>query len=347
MNIKEYFKLAIEEKASDLHIISGSKPVLRVNGELKIIEEYLINQEDLSNTLKELVNERIFNSFLDQKEADFSLEIFEQRFRVNLHFQKGLIGLSARLIKKIVPSTEELGLSATVSNLAKLRDGLVLFVGPTGSGKSTSLASLIESINQDRAAHIITVEDPIEYVFTNKKSIIEQREVGSDTYSFANALKHILRQDPNVIMIGEMRDLETMSIALTAAETGHLVLSNLHTNTAAETISRIVDSFPPDSRQQILLQLSSSLRAIVAQQLLPKTGGGLIAAREVLINNQAASNLIRNNNITQIQSVLQTGQREGMVEFNKNIEELLERGLISINTAANRRRNVENKATYY
>ncbi len=348
MVLRDYFKAAIDKKASDLHLVVGAKPSLRVNGKLENIDgEELLADDFLVSELKNLIEERLWQVFTEKKELDFSHEFFGKRFRVNLHFQRGQVGLTARLISELSPDPAWLGFNDIMYNLTNLRDGLILVTGPSGCGKSTTLAAMINIINKSRGAHIITIEDPIEYVFENAKSLIEQREIGSDTLNFADALKYSLRQDPNVIMVGEMRDLETMAAALTAAETGHLVLSTLHTASAPDSIARIVDSFPPHQQSQILNQLSLSLRAVITQQLMPRVDGTLIAAREILINNQAVANLIRRNQISQIMSIIQTSAKDGMVSMNKSIEQLVDRGVISFETSEIRKRDVQTQASYF
>jgi len=347
MDLKQCFQEAINQGASDLHLISGCKPVIRVDAELIDLNFDVLNNEALMVLIKELFNEKRINDFVTNREMDASLQVMDHRFRINLHYQMDRIGLAARLIKNNVPSADEIGFNDTIKNLTRLRDGLILVTGASGSGKSTTLAVMMEMINKERRSHIITVEDPIEYLFNNEKSIIEQREVGSDTLSFAEALRHILRQDPNVIMIGEMRDAETMAIALTAAETGHLVFSTLHTNSAADTVARIIDSFPSYRQDQVLSQLSLTLRAVIAQQLLPKVKGGLVAAREIMINNEAIASLIKRNQVGQIHSVIETSISEGMIDLNKAIDLLHNDGIIGEATAESRKRHLGTKATYY
>ena len=246
-----------------------------------------------------------------------------------------------------MPTPDELRFTEVLYNLTHLRDGFVLVVGPSGSGKSSTLAAMINIINNERKAHIITIEDPIEFLFKEEQSIIEQRELGVDTYSFAGALRAALRQDPNVIMVGEMRDIETVSAAITAAETGHLILSTLHTSTAPETIQRIVDFYPADKQNQILSQLASNLRAVIAQELIPTKDGDRVAAREILINTTAVANLIRRNQIEQIPSVIQTGAREDMITMNAAIDKLVAEGLVEEQMAENRKRDLETKSAYY
>ncbi|MFH0950989.1 MAG: PilT/PilU family type 4a pilus ATPase [bacterium] len=347
MDLKQYFNEAVTRKASDLHLIASNKPYLRIDGELVALSQTAINNEDLMKLTEDLVGMDRLAIFQANKEMDFSLELFQTRFRVYLHFQEGHIGLSARLIKNQVPGPTEIGFTESIINLTKLRDGLILVTGPSGSGKSTTLAAMIGLINHSRRAHIITIEDPIEYIFTDEHSVIEQREVGADTLSFAAALKYVLRQDPNVIMIGEMRDTETMAAALTAAETGHLVLSTLHTITAAETIARVIDSFPAYRKQQVLTQMSLSLRAVIGQQLLPKVGGGQVAAREVMINNQAIANLIATNKISQIDTVIKTSYKDGMLDMNKAVDRLQADGQIDEITTRNYKRDLETKSMFY
>jgi twitching motility protein PilT len=347
MDISSYFKQAIEQNASDLHLAAGSIPALRIGGELVKLNHGIVKNEDLEQAITSLIDKKTMEKFARHRELDFSQEFFGSRFRINLHYQEGKIGLTARLVPKTIPGPEELFFDEIIYKLTHLKDGLILVTGPSGSGKSTTLACMINIINKERRANIITIEDPIEYLFTEEQSIIEQRELGHDTMSYASALKYALRQDPNIIMLGEMRDQETIAAALTAAETGHLVISTLHTSTAPETISRIVDVFPAHQQQQILNQLASTLRAVIAQQLLPKIGGGRVAAREILINNSAAANLIRRNQIGQIYSVIQTSHKDGMITMNKAVDELLAQGLISDDVARNQKRDLETQASYY
>ncbi|MFA6394094.1 MAG: PilT/PilU family type 4a pilus ATPase [Patescibacteria group bacterium] len=347
MDIAKYFQEAIDNKASDIHLVAGSIPAHRINGELVKLNHHPLDGGELEKAIYSLIDNETMERFKRKKELDFSREFFGSRFRLNLHFQEGKIALAGRLVPKYVPKPEEIDFSEVIYKLTHLQDGLILVTGPSGNGKSTTLATMIDIINQERKSHIITIEDPIEYMFEEKQSIIEQREVGSDTNSFARALKYALREDPNVIMVGEMRDLETISACLTAAETGHLVLSTLHTSTAPETISRIVDVFPAHQQQEVLNMLSTVLRAIITQQLLPKKGGGRVVARELLLNNQAVSSLIRRNQIGQILTVIQTSHQDGMVTMNKSIDRLYDQGKITEETANNRKRNLETQAVYY
>lgn len=347
MNIEDYFKIAVEKGAADLHLVAGSTPALRINEDLVKINDTPLEDTQLSEAIFSILNEERRKKLQTNKDIDFSQQIGGGRFRVNVHYQEGKIGLTARLVPVHIPRPDELQFSETVYNLTHLRDGLVLVVGPSGNGKSSTLAAMINIINTERKSHIVTIEDPIEFLFEEDQSIIEQRELGADTHSFADALRSALRQDPNVIMVGEMRDLETVSAAITAAETGHLILSTLHTSTAPETVQRIVDFYPADKQPQILNQLASNLRAIIAQELLPGKNGGRVVAREIMINTTAVANLIRRNQIEQIPTVIQTSKEGGMVTMNQAIEALVAQGLVEEKVANNRTRNVETKSAYY
>lgn len=347
MDISYYFKTAIERGASDLLLVEGSIPAIRIQGDLCKLAEPPIPYGELKYSLFNNIDKETKERFLRKKDLDLSMIFFSNRFRVNLHMQDGKIGLAARLVAKTIPRPEEVFLSETIYNLTHLKDGLILVTGPSGVGKSTTLAVMLDIINAERRSHIITIEDPIEYVFEDKQSIIEQRQLGRDTESFASALKYALRQDPNVIMVGEMRDLDTVSAALMAAKTGHLVLSTLHTNSAAETIERIIDFFPSTNTQQVLNMLSSTLRAVISQQLMPQVDGKLVVAREIMITNRAVANLIKHNQIDQILSVIQTSRDEGMITMNMSIDMLLAQGYISEDVAHNRKRDLDTKAVYY
>ncbi|MCB9798609.1 PilT/PilU family type 4a pilus ATPase [Candidatus Nomurabacteria bacterium] len=334
--LKSYFKAAIDNSASDLHMVAGEVPMLRIEGKLVELQDDELSDKELETALMALLSADQKRRFDEEKELDMGYEQGDARFRINLHRQRGKIAMAARLIPKDIPTPEQLRFEPALHDFTQLLDGLVLVVGPTGNGKSTTLASMIEQINQTRKSHIITVEDPVEFVFENKESLIEQREIGEDTPSFASALKHVLRQDPNVILVGEMRDPETIATVLTAAETGHLVFSTLHTSSAAEAVERIVDVFDGAKQKQILIQLGAVLRGVVAQQLLTTTDGKRVAAREILVNSPAVSNLVRENNIAQIQSAIQTGAKENMVTMENSVKALLSEGLISEETAQKR-----------
>ncbi len=334
--IKNFFKEAIKQDASDLHLVASEKPMVRVEGELREIEGEPLPVKELETAIFGLLTKEQKDKYLAHKELDFGYEIDGTRFRINLHSQEEKIGLAARLIPASIPTTEDLNFEQALKEVPTMLDGLVLVTGPTGSGKSTTIASLVEEINKTRKAHIITIEDPIEFVFENKESLIEQREVGTDTESFAAALKYVLRQDPNIIVVGEMRDPETISTVLTAAETGHLVFSTLHTSSAAEAIERIVDVFEGTRQKQVLIQLSAVLRMVVAQQLVPSKDGGRVPAREILVNTPAVANLVRENNIAQLKSVIQTGSKDNMISMENSLKALVKGGWVDEVVAQNR-----------
>lgn len=336
LNIKNYFKDAVKKDASDLHLVGDELPALRVEGELSTLSDKKLNNKDLESAIMGILNKEQQDKYKEEKELDFSYEQDDARFRINLHQQDENIGLSARLIPTDIPTSEDLRFEPILKEIPNLLDGLVLVTGPTGCGKSTTMAAMIEQINKTRKAHIVTVEDPVEFMFMDDKSLIEQREVGIDTKSFASALKHVLRQDPNVILVGEMRDPETIATVLTAAETGHLVFSTLHTSSAAEAIERIVDVFEGSKQKQVLIQLSAVLQVVIAQQLLPSKDGGRVPAREILVNNSAVANLIRENNISQIKSAIQTGGKDGMVTMENSIKTLVKEGWIDEETGMKR-----------
>lgn len=358
MDIKPFFREAVEKGASDLHLVGGSPPAIRVDGNLVKINNDPLDAEELEKSINSAIfknggktkdekAKRLYEQFQEKKDLDISYSAADRYFRVNVHRQRGKIALAARLIPEKIPGPKELGFGETIYNLTHLNDGLILVVGQSGSGKSTTLASMLDIINKERRAHILTIEDPIEYQLEERQSIIEQRELEFDTLDFSSALKYSLRQDPNVIMVGEMRDMETFAAALTAAETGHLVFSTLHTSDAVETITRIVDMFPADKEAQIISQLSSTLRGVIAQQLLPKINRGRVAAREIMINNNAISNLIKSRKFKQIYTNIQTGREEGMITMNKAVEDLLEQGYITKEVASRKRRSMDTAATYY
>ena len=335
MNINDLFKIAVEKEASDLHIVVGMPPVLRIDGNLHEIENTsVLEQKSAQDLIFSILSEKQKDIFIRERELDISYDIKNvSRFRVNLHWEKDNVGMVARVISKKIPNMKDLGLSNVVFDLINLNQGLIIITGPTGCGKSTTLAAMIEHINSNKSANIITLEDPIEFIFKPKKSIIKQRQLTTDMLSFNNALIHVLRQDPNVVMVGEMRDLDTIGATITLAETGHLVLGTLHTHNASQTIDRIIDIFPSHQQQQIRLQLSITLRGIISQRLLPKIGGGRVATREILINSPAVSNLIRENKIAQIRTVLQTSAEEGMITMDQDIINLYQGGMINKETA--------------
>ncbi|NLJ97500.1 MAG: type IV pilus twitching motility protein PilT [Clostridiales bacterium] len=328
--IDDLLKEAQQIKASDLHVTVGIPPKGRVNGELVNLNYPLLSPEDTEELIKPIIPKMMMDVFLTKGEVDFSYSIAELgRYRVNVFRQRGSYAAVFRIINSIIPSPDKLGLPNAVKELTKKRRGLVLVTGPTGSGKSTTLASLIDIINTNYNYHVITLEDPIEYLHKHKKSIVNQREIGIDSLSFANALRVVLREDPDVILVGEMRDLETIEIAITAAETGHLVFSTLHTTGAVSTIDRIIDVFPPHQQQQIKLQLSSVLEGVISQQLIPtidKTSR--VAAFEVMLTTPAIRNLIREGKNHQIASFIQTSKKQGMQTMDDAIFELYTTGRI-------------------
>lgn len=330
MTIKEIFKSAVKEKASDIHLVVSQPPIFRIDGELRPQPGKAISRKEMSELVLSILNSEQKNTFQSLKELDLGFENDEGvRFRVNVYLEKDNIGLVARIISREIPTLEQVEMPEVVKELLDLKQGLILMVGPTGCGKSTSLAAMVDSINKKSAKKIITLEDPIEYVFTPKKSIIVQRQLGTDMVNFSEGLKHVLRQDPNVIMVGEMRDLETISTTITLAETGHLVLATLHTYNAAQTIDRIIDIFPAHQQNQIRFQLSSILASVISQRLVPKAGGGRVAAREILINTPAVANLIRERKIAQISTSIETGSKEGMISFRRDLERMYKAKLIS------------------
>jgi len=337
VDIKELFELVEKRGASDLIVTAGAPPMLRVDGKLSRTRFKVLRADDCKRMIYGILSTGQKARFEQRHELDFSLTVHRQyRFRVNMYMQKGSVSAAFRPIPDQVPSPDELGIPTDVQELAFRNQGLILVTGPTGHGKTTTQAALIDLININRECHIITIEDPIEYVHPNKKSVVDQREVGADTRSFADALKYVLRQAPDVILIGEMRDLETIGSALTAAETGHLVVATLHTNDAVQTIDRITDVFPGHQQQQIRFQLSMCLLAVCSQRLIPRADdkGGRVLACEVLRNNDAVANLIRDKKTHQIYNVMQTHTREGMTVMDVSIKNLLLEGLISREDAA-------------
>ncbi len=332
---KELLDLTVKEQASDLHISVGHPPLLRVSGRLvPLVKKARLSPQDAQDFAFSLLSEEQRNRFLAEKEIDFSYQLEDKgRFRVNVFFQRGSVGCALRLIPPRIQTIAELNLPPILSEFTKASQGFVLVTGPSGHGKSTTLAALIDEINKTRADHVITIEDPIEYVFEDDLAVIEQREVGQDTKSFARALRATFRQDPDVIMVGEMRDPETIATALTAAETGHLVFATLHTNSASQTIHRIVDSFPAEQQSQVRSQLSGSLLGIVSQRLLPRTKGGLVPACEVLFSTPAVANLIRENKVHEIPLVIETSAEHGMVSLNRSLANLVKGREITLENA--------------
>lgn len=333
--LKKILEIAIKEEASDVHFSVGHPPILRVSRKLfPLMKEKKLTGEDTKNLALLLMNDEQKERFFKEKDIDFSYNFGEvARFRVNIFFELNGIAIALRFIPKKIRTIEELNLPPILHQFTKPTQGFVLITGPSSHGKSTTLAAIIDEINHNRSVHIITIEDPIEYVFQDDRAIIDQREIGRDAINFARALRAALREDPDVIMVGEMRDPETMAIALTAAETGHLVFATLHTNSSPQSIHRIVDSFPPEQQQQVRMQISSSLLGIVSQRLIPRVRGGVIPACEIMITNPAISNLIRENKIHEIPSIIETSADLGMISLNKYLVELVKKGEITIENA--------------
>jgi len=325
----------IHEGASDLHLVVGRHPTIRVAGELvPLVKKPPLQPEDTLGLMKELLDDQSYKMFIETKEMDFSFSFGkEARFRGNGFFQKGTVACALRLIPKKVKTLQELGLPPILETFTRKKQGFFLVVGPVGQGKSTTLAAMIEMINRERSENIITIEDPIEYVFTPDRSIISQREVRFDTADFPVALRACFREDMDIILIGEMRGLDTIATAVTAAETGHMVFSTLHTNNAAQTIDRIIDSFPADQQDQIRVQLSGSLAGIFSQRLIPNISGGQVPAYELLINNNAVANLIRERRTHEIPMVIETGSELGMIDMNRSLAELVRAGEITAENA--------------
>ena len=337
MNILDLLPILEQQGASDLHLKTNAPPLMRINGNLaQIGGSDPVSSQDLLVAFQLMTSKEQQAEFNLKKELDFSYQTQAGvRFRVNAGLQKGEISLALRRVALEIPTLEQLGLPSICQDLALKKQGLVLVTGPTGSGKSTTLAAMIEYLNQHEASRIITIEDPIEYLYQDKLSFITQRELGSDTTSFATAAKQTLRQDPDVILVGEMRDPETMAACITAAETGHLVMSTLHTNSAPQSIDRIVDAFPPYQQNQVRMQLSLTLLAVLAQRLIPRLGGGRVAVVEVMLANSAIRNLIREGKTHQMGSVMQTGTEAGMQTMERALQKSVQDGLISLEDALN------------
>ena len=330
MLIDSILQRAIKLGASDLHLIANLPAFVRVDGQLNELDKKIMLPKEIELIVKEVLTENQFKKFNIEKDLDFAYENKEGfRFRVNVQFEKGNVSLSARTIPADIPKIEDIEMPDIVYELCSLDRGLILVTGPTGCGKSTSLAAMINYINETRRVNIITLEDPIEFIFKNQRSIIRQRQLGNDMLSFQDGLVHVLRQDPNVIMVGEMRNLETIAATITLAETGHLVFATLHTYSAAQTIDRIIDIFPPYQQNQIRMQVSITLQAIIAQKLVPRKDGGRVAAREILINTPAIANLVRENKVSQIKTSIQTSAKEGMITMDNAMGNLYKKGLIS------------------
>lgn len=334
MGILEILELAIKSGASDVHLTVASPPIIRVNGRLKRLGEEKLTPEDAMRIIQEVLTPEQIEAFEAKGELDISYSNPGfGRFRVNVYKQRGSYSMALRVVALNIPSMDALRLPLVLKELATKQRGLILVTGPTGSGKSTTLAAMIDHMNQTRNEHIITIEDPIEYLHKHQLSIVNQREIGHDSHSFANALRAALRQDPDIILVGEMRDLETIGTAITAAETGHLVMSTLHTIGAAKTVDRIIDVFPPHQQQQVRVQLASVIEAVISQQILPKADGtGRVAAFEIMVANAAIRNLIREGKTHQIQNVIQTGANQGMQTMDASLLELYKKRIIDLPT---------------
>jgi len=344
MNIIETLKLLVESDASDLHLNALSPPVLRIDGDLGTRNSMEpLTAEDVTQVFIDITSEEQREIFARELELDFAIAIHQVgRFRVNASVQKGTVSLAFRIVRTKIPTVDELVLPEICKDLALRNHGLVLVTGPAGSGKSTTLAAMIEHLNTTRRRRVITIEDPVEFMHENKECFISQREVGTDTRSFTNALKHALRQDPDVILVGEMRDLDTIATALTAAETGHLILTTLHTPSAPLAVDRMIDVFPPYQQQQARIQLSTTLQGVIYQTLIPKANGdGRIVAVEVMIANDAIRNLIREGKTPQMLNVMQTGAQAGMQTLDHTLIDLYRRGLITLDDAIYRSRDPE------
>lgn len=348
MELLDLIKYGIDNRASDIHITTGIPPAFRIDGVLRYLDERPLSSDSIEALIKQILTEEKARELEFTGEIDISYFIPSLgRFRMNIYKQRGCYAVAIRIIPSRIPTIEELGLPTIIKDLARLSRGLILVTGPTGSGKSTTLASIINQINQEKNCHIITLEDPIEYLHIHKKSIVNQREIKADTLSFSNGLRAALRQDPDVILVGEMRDLDTISTALTAAETGHLVLSTLHTSGAAKSIDRIIDVFPPHQQLQVRLQIASVIQAIISQQLLPKAiGKGRLLATEIMIATPAIRNLIREGKTYQIDNIIQTSKKEGMQTMDNSLLDLYKQGLITKETVLKQAADIEYVARY-
>jgi len=333
--LNQFLEIAGKHNASDLHFSVGRHPTLRVDGHLVALNKHpVLTGEATKGLVDSLLNEEQKSKLTELREIDFSYNYKEKaRFRVNVFYQKGYLSAALRFFPTKIRTVKELNLPAILEKFATHSQGFILVVGPTGHGKTTTMAALIDHINHNQTKHIVTIEDPIEYLFDQDKSIVDQREIGSDSKSFQRALRSVFRQDPDVIMVGEMRDLETISTAISAAETGHLVLATLHTNNAAQTIDRIIDSFPAEAKNQVRTQLASSLLGVVSQRLIPRINGGRIPAVELMIVNSAIRNLIREGKLHQIDLVIETSVEEGMISLNRSLADLVHKGDISLENA--------------
>jgi twitching motility protein PilT len=334
--LKSLLSITIKEQASDLHVSEGHPPILRISRKLiPLVKHDKFSGQDTAGLAQAIMDEDQWKRFSEQKEIDFSFSFEENRFRVNIYMQEGKAAMALRLIPSSIKTIEELNLPQILKKFTQASQGFVLITGPSSQGKSTTLAAMIDEINHTRSEHIITIEDPVEYIFKDDRSIIDQRELYTDTLSFPKALRATFRQDPDVIMVGEMRDPETISTAITAAETGHLVFATLHTNSASQSIHRIVDTFPSTQQGQIRAQLSGSLLGIVSQRLVPRIKGGVVPVCEIMLSTPAVANLIRENKIHEIPLVIETSNEVGMISLNRALADLVRRKEISVDNALN------------
>lgn len=336
INLSQIIGQTVSSKGSDIHLTTGAKPILRIKNRLITIEnEVILTKDVVDDILSLMIDKDKINELYAGKEQDFAYTFTElgARFRVNAFVAQGMPNLVMRYLPSEILTFEQLGLPSVMHQFSQLMQGFVLVTGPTGSGKSTTLSAVINEINHTRDVKIVTIEDPIEFIYKSDKSIITQREIGSDTISFGDALESSFRQDIDVILLGEMRDLDTMKVAVTAAETGHLVFSTLHTNSAAQSIDRIIDTFPTHQQGQVRSQIANSLQAVVSQRLIPTVNGELTPALEILLTNNAVKSLIRENRIYQLDTVIETNRREGMISMNLSLFDLIVRGIVSYETA--------------
>jgi twitching motility protein PilT len=333
--IKNLLRMVAQQNASDLHLVVGRYPTMRLDGKLyPLTQENVLSADDTQALSDVLLSEENKKRLLDEGQIDFSYDFDNKaRFRTNIFFQQGYLSITMRMVSGKIRTLEELNIPPALYEFTHQTQGLLLITGPVGHGKSTTLSALVDFINHNDDKHIITIEDPVEYVYEQDRCIINQREVGKDTKSFADGLRSVFREDANVVLIGELRDLDTISTAMTAAETGHLILATLHTNDTAQTIDRIIDVFPAHQQNQVRSQLASVLLGVVSQRLIPKVGGGRIPAMEVMMNNHAVENLIRENKTYQIDSVIETNLREGMISLDKSLADLIQKGFITMEDA--------------
>lgn len=334
MSIQEYLEIVVKKEASDLHIIAGAPAMIRVDGSLMPVSPAALSPEETETLIFELLSPEQKEMLLVNKELDFSFALGDlARFRVNAYFQKGYLSAALRLITSYIKSIEELSLPRICHNFSKLRQGFILVTGPTGHGKSTTIASMINEINQTKACHIVTIEDPIEYVYPKGKSLVSQREMHLDTHSWEVALRSVLREDPDVVLVGEMRDFETIASAITVAETGHLVFATLHTNSAAQSIDRIIDVFPENQQAQVRMQLASTIAGIISMRLVPAIGGGRLPACEILLTSSAVQTAIREGKSHMIDNIIQTSGEGGMILMDASLAFLVRAGRISMDIA--------------